>query len=210
MFVQPVEGIQFEITAKRVGRQEHIVKLPVLQQCLHLTSVVGDFGAQTAELVVNQFQCSSQTTELPQIFILNLDIGFVADVVFNSGPYVLQGRAHLQFEAGTTFFQTADVMKGVVAKGVKFMQFAFVHALFPVDVEDAFGDSCNFVHLVSVESDDAQSYKVGHIINALVFRSFQFQFFCQRCFFFHSMFHSCYVDTLFVKGITQQVIGFLS
>ena len=62
--VQPFEGIQFNETAERIVRQGNVIESSALHQTLYLPPVVGDGGAQTAELVVGQFQHTCQSAEL--------------------------------------------------------------------------------------------------------------------------------------------------
>ena len=138
-FVQSVEGVHVDETAERFGREGHVVKSAALHQSLYLPPVVGDGGAQTTELVVGQFQHTGQSAELSAEIWWEFHVAFVADVVLDGRPHVLQGGAHLQFKAGTARFQAADIVQRVVAEGVQLV-FALVDAFLPVDVEDALGD----------------------------------------------------------------------
>ena len=100
-------------------------------------------------------------------------------------------------------------MQRVVTEAVQLVQLSFVHTLLPVDIEHAFRDDRHLVYLVGIESDNTQTHEVGDIIDALILRTFPFEFSSQRLFGFHPVFKSRYVDTLFTKCATQEVVSLL-
>ena len=100
-------------------------------------------------------------------------------------------------------------MQRVVAKAVQLVQFAFIHTFFPVDVKDAFGDSCHLIYFICIEGDDTHTHEIGHIVDALVFCAFQLQFSHQRLLSLHTMFHGGNVDAFIKERMTQLVIGIL-
>lgn len=81
--IQTIEGLQFKITAEGVCGEGHFVKLTRLYQSLHLTLMLSQHLAQTAEFVVNQFEHTCQTTELATVFGQNGHITLVACVVLD-------------------------------------------------------------------------------------------------------------------------------
>ena len=130
--------------------------------------------------------------------------------MLDGGPDMLQSGAHLQFKAGASALQTADIVQRVIAEGVQPVQFALIDALLPVDVEDALGDDRHLIDLVGVEGDDAQSHEVGDVVDALVFRTFQLQLPRERLLGLHPVLHGRDVDALFVQGMSQLLAGLVS
>ena len=100
-------------------------------------------------------------------------------------------------------------MQRVIAEAVQLVQLALIHTLLPVDIEHAFRDDRHLVHLVGVESNDAQTYQVGYIIDALILCTFTFQFPSQRLFGFHSVFKGRHIDALLTERTTQLVVRLL-
>ena len=93
--VQTLKRLQVEIVAEGVCCQGHVVEFSMLHQRLHLTTVVRKHDAQTTELIVDELEHARQSAELSAIFVGNLHIAFIAQVVLDGGPHMLQTCAHL-------------------------------------------------------------------------------------------------------------------
>ena len=88
---------------------------------------------------------------------------------------MLQGGAELQLETVVIARQTADIMQRVVAETVQLVEFALVHRVCPVNLEELLRYRCDTVHIVGVEGDDARPEDVSDVAERGVFIPFKRQ-----------------------------------
>ena len=125
--VEYIQRTELQVTAERIAVQQNIVQLAVLHQCLYAPAVIGQFGPDTAELIIRHLKYSCQTVHTTHVLARNLDARLVTRIVIDSRPSMLERSTQLQFEAEIITRQAADVMQRVVAETVQLVQFAFIH-----------------------------------------------------------------------------------
>ena len=185
--VERTERIERQVVAQRIGVEQDGVEVAVFHQLFHLAAIVGQILADAAELVVGQLEQAGQAREAPEVFHRNFDTALVAGIVVHVGPDVLEGGAHLDFEADVVQLRalgveiaglrdTADKVERHIAERVLPQQPPLVHRVFPIHFEKAVHQRGDLVDLVGVESDDPSADQVGDIGEGLVFMALEFQF----------------------------------
>ena len=185
--VQLIERTNLQVTAEGVPVQGDLVQAAGGDQRLHPAAVIGDFGPEPAEFVIDQFQDAGQTAELAQVDPRHFHPGFVACVMVHVGPGMLQDRPHLDFEPQVVQFgmappvvqpfrHPADIVQGQVAETVGLVGLPLVDGILPVDAEMVLHHRSHPVHIVCIEGDDPEPDQIRDIIDIPVFIPFQFQF----------------------------------
>ena len=183
---QALERPEVAIAAEGVAIERHLVEIAAGHKRLHVAAIVGDFLADAAELLVGQLQHTRQAAHIALVLDGDFHVALVAHIVLHIGPHVLQGAAHLQFEARLVELRhrrvvahrlgyAADVVQRHISKAVYFKHLALVDRVVPVDVEHTLHQCRDDVHLVAEEGDDARAEDVGDVVEGTVFVAFQFQ-----------------------------------
>ena len=214
--IESVEGLHFEVAAERIGVERRLIELTGGNECLHAAAIVGERGAQTAELIVDELEHACQTAELAEVLLGDAHLALVAYIVLDGGPYVLKGRTHLELETVLIEFwhlavvdevlgDATDIVKGVVAKAGEIMELALVDGLFPVDVEDMLHDGSHLVDIIGVEGDDAHTEDIGDIFERLVLGALQFEFATKRLLGLDAMLDGVDIKAVLLQSPTQLV-----
>ena len=214
--VERVERAYLHKTAERISVQRNLIEIPGGDEILNFAAVFGDFGTDTAELVVCEFEHSGQTAHIAEIKLGNLHSAFVARIVAHIRPGVLEDRTDLDLETDPVQFgmlcvlilalrDTADVVNGKVAEGIDFVEFPLVHGILPVDFEQPFHNRGHLVHVIRIESDHPESDNIGNIGDAAVLVALELEFSLKRLLGLDPVFDGRYD----YAGIREELLEFL-
>ena len=210
-----LERPQLEEATESVAIERHFVEIAVGHHRLNRSTVAVDFFANMAELLVGQFQHSSEASHIALVFNGNFHIALVPNVMVHVGPHMLQRAPHLQLKTYLVelrrlriFIQSlrdaTDIMERQITETVDFEHLTLVDGVVPVDFKQFLGQSGDDIDFIAIESDDTGTDNIGDVIQRVVFIAFQFQFTCKALLCLDTCFKSRNEDVILFKAGVQQ------